>query len=264
MKRCLKNDVIVITGASGGIGKELAIEVAQQGGTPVLLARSVDKLKGVSDYICHTTGIKAPIYELDVSDLNEVNTVFNTIYKDIGAITALINNAGFAVFDTVADADLVDMENMFKVNVFGTIACTKQVLPYMMTQGYGHIIFIASIASKIPTPKASVYSATKHAVLGFANALRMELHESPLHVSIVNPGPVRTDFFNVADKSGNYEKNVQNYMLEPTYVSKKTARLLRKPKREINLPIWMGAGAMLYQLCPSLFQKILGKHMNKK
>jgi short-subunit dehydrogenase len=264
MKKCLNNDVVVITGASGGIGKELAIEVAQQGGTPVLLARSGDKLRAVSDYIYRTTGVDAPIYELDVSDLNAIDTTFKTIYKEVGTITALINNAGFAVFDTVIEADLIDMENMFKVNVFGTIACTKQVLPYMMTQGYGHIIFIGSVASKIPTPKASVYSATKHAVLGFANALRMEFQDSPLHVSIVNPGPVRTDFFNVADKSGNYKKNVQNYMLEPAYVSKKTAQLLKKPKREINLPIWMGAGAILYQLCPTLFQKILGKHMNKK
>ncbi|UTR14536.1 SDR family oxidoreductase [Salipaludibacillus sp. LMS25] len=264
MKKNLNKDIIVITGASGGIGKELAIEVAKQGGTPVLLARSIDKLRAVSEHICCTTGIKAPIYTLDVADLNAVETVFKAIYTEVGAISALINNAGFAVFDTVTDADLLDMENMFKVNVFGTIACTKQVLPYMIMQGYGHIIFIASVASKIPTPKASVYSATKHAVLGFANALRMELHNSPLHVSVVNPGPVRTDFFNVADKSGDYEKNVQSYMLEPAYVSKKTAHLLKKPKREINLPIWMGAGAILYQLCPTIFQKMLGKHMNKK
>ncbi|MGJ9383334.1 SDR family NAD(P)-dependent oxidoreductase [Salipaludibacillus sp. CF4.18] len=264
MTKKLLDELVAISGASGGIGEEMAFEVARRGGTPILLARSEDKLKKVAEAIFDETGITVPFYKLDVSNTEDIHYTFQHIYENIGMITTLINNAGFAKFDLVEDADINDIEAMFRVNVLGTIACTKAVLPYMLEKGFGQIIFIGSQAGKLATPKSSAYSASKHAVLGFANALRMELHDKPIYVSVVNPGPVQTAFFEHADKTGQYEKSVKKFMLDPYVVAYKIVRLIDKPKRELNLPLWMGIGSKLYQLFPSLIEKVAGKQLHQK
>ncbi|MCT8138759.1 SDR family oxidoreductase [Anaerobacillus sp. CMMVII] len=264
MKHTLHNKIIVITGASSGIGLRLAIDVAQKGGIPVLLARSTEKLQSASAEILKTTGIRAPYFTLDVSNHAMVSQTFHDILKNHQKIDVLINNAGFAIFDTFLDSKVADIEEMFAVNVFGVITCTKAVLPAMLKENQGHIINIASQAGKLATPKSSVYSATKHAVLAITNSLRMELINTNIFVSAVNPGPIKTPFFDRADSSGNYAKNVEKFMLEPSYVSEKILQLIDKPKREINLPGWMGLGTTIYQLFPSLVEKIAGKKLNQK
>ncbi|WP_280768339.1 SDR family NAD(P)-dependent oxidoreductase [Salipaludibacillus daqingensis] len=262
--KTISNERVAITGASSGIGKEMALEVAKRGGVPILLARSEDKLQLISQQIQYETGIYAPYYRLDITDVESIKLTFQQIYKEHGPITTLINNAGFAKFDSVLEASLDDAKAMFQVNVLGTIACTKEVLTYMKDNHYGQIIFVASQAAKLATPKASVYAATKHAVLGFANSLRMELHDDPIHVSVVNPGPIRTEFLTIADKTGEYEKSMEKFILEAEYVAKKIVQLIKKPKRELNLPIWMGIGSTLYQLCPRIVEKVAGKQLRQK
>lgn len=260
----LHNKIIVITGASSGIGLTLALDVAKKGGTPVLLARSTDKLQRASAEILNMTGIAAPFYTLDVSDNEAVLKIFAHILEKHTRVDVLINNAGYAIFDTFIEAKLEDIKGMFDVNVFGLMACTKAVLPAMLKKNSGHIINIASQAGKLATPKSSVYSATKHAVLAITNSLRMELMDTNIFVSAVNPGPIKTPFFDRADVTGNYTKNVEKLMLEPAFVSEKILQLIDKPKREINLPGWMGIGTTFYQLFPTLVEKIAGKRLNQK
>ncbi|WP_417899782.1 SDR family oxidoreductase [Bacillus haimaensis] len=260
----LKGKYIVITGASGGIGKALALEVAKRGATPVLLARSLDKLEQAANEIKMTTGISAPFYRLDVRSREDVDTAFEKVLEQIPAIDVLVNNAGFGIFDEVHTLSLDDMSEMFEVNVFGLIACTKKVLPAMLDQNSGHIINIASQAGKLATPKSSVYAATKHAVLGFTNSLRMELHDTDIHVTAVNPGPIRTNFFDKADTSGHYKKKVDKWMLDPDMVAKEIADAMFTNKREINLPGWMSIGSKLYQLFPGLVEKFAGKAFRQK
>lgn len=262
--KTISRERVAITGASSGIGKEMALEVGNRGGTPILLARSEAKLQQISQKIYTETGIHAPYYRLDITNIEAIKETFQRIYLENGEITTLINNAGFAKFDSVLDASMEDANAMFQVNVLGTIACTKEVLPYMKENQYGQIIFVASQAAKLATPKASVYSATKHAVLGFANALRMELHDEPIHVSVVNPGTIRTEFLSIADQTGKYEKKMEKFILEAEFVAKKIVQLIEKPKRELNLPLWMGIGTTLYQLIPSAVEKIAGKQFRKK
>jgi short-subunit dehydrogenase len=153
---------------------------------------------------------------------------------------------------------------MIDVNVVGLIACSKQIIPHFIKNGRGHIINVASLAGKLATPKASVYAATKHAVLGFTNALRMELMDKNIFVTAVNPGPIRTNFFNIADKEGVYAKNMERMMLDPNDVAKAIINCIERPKRELNLPFWMGWGAKLYQLSPTLFELIAGKNLRMK
>ncbi|QNG61326.1 SDR family NAD(P)-dependent oxidoreductase [Metabacillus idriensis] len=264
MNEKLKNRFVAITGASGGIGEKMAVLVAKSGGHPILIARRSDRLAAVAENITKQYDVNCMYHQLDVSDLHAVQQTFERILADVPQIDVLVNNAGFGIFNTVADASLEEMKSMFEVNVFGLIACTKMVLPSMQKKNEGHIINIASQAGKLATPKSSLYSASKHAVLGFTNSLRMELLETNVHVTSVNPGPIKTNFFEIADTSGNYVKNVERFMLNPDKVSEKIVNAMLTSRREINLPGWMNAGSSFYQLMPRLFEKVAGKALSRK
>ncbi|MDY7430826.1 SDR family oxidoreductase [Bacillus sp. V26] len=251
---------IWITGASGGLGERIAYLCTAEGAHVLLSARREDRLKEIKRKMTEEWNGQCDIFPLDVSCLEDI-----TLVRDqIGPVDVLINNAGFGIFETVLDSTLDEMKSMFDVNVFGLIACTKAVLPHMLEQKSGHIINIASQAGKIATPKSSLYSATKHAVLGYSNALRMELAGTGVHVTTVNPGPIQTDFFSIADKGGDYAKNVERWMLDPDDVAAQIASAIMTNKREINLPRLMNAGTKLYQLFPALVEKLAGRVFMKK
>jgi uncharacterized protein len=260
----LQGKNIVITGASGGIGAEIAKLCAARGANLVLLARSVDKLEQLKKDLESRYSIKVYVHRLDVSDTNEVESVFQMIFKEITTIDVLVNNAGFGVFREAHEATIEEMKSMFEVNVVGLMACTSMVLPKMRERRFGHIINIASQAGKIATPKSSVYSATKHAVLGYSNSLRMELDDHQVFVTTVNPGPIATNFFNIADEKGTYVKNVQRFMLKPEYVAETVVNAMLTKTREINLPRWMNLGSVVYTLFPRAFERIGRKAFNQK
>lgn len=260
----MKGKTVIITGASSGVGEKLAFEVAKNGGVPILLARNFLKLKEISDSIYTQYGIQAKYYALDVSDVEAVEEVFSTIHQEIGTIDILVNNAGYGIFDSVMDASIEDIRGMLEVNVVGVIACTKAVLPKMLEQNKGHIIVVASQAAKVATPKSSGYAASKHAVLGFTNSLRMELASTNIHVSAVNPGPIETPFFDRADKTGTYVNNVKKHILSSDTVAQKMVQLMKKPKREVNLPFYLNIGSILYTLFPRLADRVAIKLLDKK
>ncbi|MFA2690188.1 SDR family oxidoreductase [Bacillus mycoides] len=260
----LQEKVIVITGASSGIGEQVAMQVAEQGATPVLMARTEEKLQALADKIKVTYNTSCYYYVLDVSEETKVQSVFSKVLQEVGRIDILVNNAGFGIFKTFEDASMDEVKDMFQVNVFGLVACTKAVLPNMVKRNEGQIINIASLAGKIATPKSSAYAATKHAVLGFTNSLRMELSNTNVYVTAINPGPIDTNFFEIADQSGTYVKNMGRYMLKPTYVAEQIVKAMQTKKREVNLPKWMGMGPKLYALFPGLFERVAGKSLSKK
>lgn len=255
---------IVITGASGGIGAEIAKLCAAHGANLVLLARSVDKLEKLQKSLQECYQVKVNIFKLDVSDTDQVQKVFKQIEEVVGEVDILVNNAGFGVFREAHEATVEEIKGMFNVNVVGLMACTSMVLPQMRKRHSGHIINIASQAGKIATPKSSVYSATKHAVLGFTNSLRMELSDYHVFVTSVNPGPISTDFFTIADETGTYVKNVQRFMLKPEYVAKRIVNAMLTPTREINLPRWMNLGSIIYVLMPRIFERLGKRAFNQK
>ncbi|PFP27382.1 oxidoreductase [Bacillus sp. AFS073361] len=260
----LKGKNIVITGASGGIGAEIAKLCASSGANLVLLARSISKLEQLRMDLQQKHPVKVAVYQLDVSETAEVKKVFQRIFDTIGDIDILVNNAGFGVFREAHLATLDEIKGMFDVNVVGLMACTSMVLPKMRERRFGHIINIASQAGKIATPKSSVYSASKHAVLGYTNSLRMELADVNVLVTSVNPGPIATNFFNIADEKGTYVKNVQRFMLKPEYVAEKVIDSMLTKTREINLPRWMNMGSVVYVLFPRLFERIGRRAFNQK
>lgn len=260
----LTGKVIVITGASSGVGKALAYQCAEHGAIPVLIARRKELLEYISNDIYEKYSMESCLFALDISDSEEVIQTFNTIYEKFGTVDVLINNAGFGIFDSVVAADMTDVKRMFDVNVIGLVSCTKSVLNRMLNQNKGHIINVASQAGKVATPKSSAYSATKHAVLGFTNSLRMEVAKTNINVTAVNPGPIQTTFFDIADKEGTYLESVKRYIVTPEKVARDIIRIISKPKRELNIPRWMNIGSIIYQLFPTLLEKIAGGFFNKK
>lgn len=249
-KQKLKGKIVVITGASSGVGREIALMFAEKEAVPLLIARSGDKLDSLKRTIFDRFRIAAQSYVLDVGRTEDVKKVFEQILIDFGRVDVLVNCAGFGVFDYFSEVKMEDIKEMFAVNAIGLLACTKMVVPQMIRRRSGHIVNIASIAGKMATPKSTVYSATKHAVLGFSDGLRTELADQGVSVTAVNPGPIRTPFFEIADPGGNYVKSVGRFMLEPSFVARKVVGAVEKNKREVNLPWYMGAGATFYRIFP--------------
>lgn len=260
----MKNKNIVITGATSGIGLSIAMKCAENGANLILLARRLDKLMEIQKDLEDRYGVSVLVYQLDVSNTDEVKRVFTQFMEKMDHIDVLVNNAGYGVFRAAHESTVEEVKGMFGVNVIGLIACTGMVLPEMRKRNHGHIINIASQAGKIATPKSSIYSATKHAVLGYTNSLRMELLDLNIFVTAVNPGPIETNFFSIADEGGTYVQNVKKYMLNPDFVAQKVVEAMFTSKREINLPRWMSIGNILFALAPRLFETIGKRHLNKK
>lgn len=255
---------IIITGASTGLGAEIANKVAANQGIPILIARSENKLREIVKEIQVKWGIEAKYYVFDLNQIESIHSFVEKIIDEEKGIDILVNNAGFGIFENLVEANPEQIEKMFRVNVISLIYFTQACLPYMLKRNSGHIMNIASQAGKVGSPKSTIYASTKHAVLGFTNSLRMELSKTNIHITAINPGPIKTSFFDTADKSGEYVKNAGKYMLDSRDVADRIIRAMIRPKREVNIPGWMNIGTVFYQLFPTLFEKVLGPFIHKK
>ena len=260
MVRPIEGKVVLITGASSGIGALTAQRFAQQGACVVATARSEDKLKVLAQQL----GDRSITLVLDVRDeVNVVETMETTIQR-YGRIDVLINNAGYGIFDYVDGMTLEQIEDMMNTNFMGVVRCAKAVLPYMKKAGKGHIINVASIAGKIATAKSAVYTASKHAVYGFSHALRLELKGSGIEVSTVNPGPVDTSFFSIADPSGEYLNSVRVFTISADRVARAMIKLVEKPRMEVDIPWYLGAGVNLYRAFPRWLDGLVRRLTGRK
>ena len=187
-----KNDskVILITGASSGIGKETAKYLISEGHTVYCAARSLGKMKDLEEL-----GGKA--LQIDVTKHDTISDGIDSIINDHGKIDVLINNAGFGLYGSVEDTSLDDARYQFEVNLFGLARTTQLVLPHMRKQHSGTIINISSMGGKIYTPLGAWYHATKHAVEGWSDCLRLELKQFGIDVVVVEPGIILTAFGDV-------------------------------------------------------------------
>ncbi|TFE27879.1 SDR family NAD(P)-dependent oxidoreductase [Cohnella luojiensis] len=260
MKVSLSGKVVLITGASSGIGAVAAKLLAEKGAIPVLTARSREKMLELSAFI---PGEHA-VYRMDVTSEEQVNEVVSQVLEKYGKIDVLLNNAGFGEFIPFTHAPLASFQEMMDVNYMGTVRCAQAVLPSMLRAGQGHIVNVASMAGKMATAKSTGYSATKHAVLGMTNALRRELRGTGVRVSAVNPGPIDTPFFDRADPDGNYVRNIRWFMLSPDKVARAIVSVIERRKPELDLPWTASVGVRIMQLFPRISEALFGRLMNKK
>ena len=249
-----ENRKILITGASSGLGRELAHQFAQKGNVElILVARRKEALEKVAKKCETFDNVKTRVFSVDIGSQDQVEQLLSNITD----IDILVNGAGYGImkdFSEFCDAEVV---NMFDTNVIGTIQLTTEIAKRMRERKSGTIVTIASIAGKIATPKSSVYSATKFALIGYFNALRLELKKDNVHVMTVNPGPVATNFFNIADEDKSYQKSLGGKTLTPKLVVGKIIKGIDKKKREVNLPFKLVLAVKISQFFPKLSDRML-------
>lgn len=182
--------VILITGASSGIGKDAALRLIKEGHTVYGAARRIDKMDDLKQAGGHPVA-------LDVTQVSQIKTVVNQIIKEQGRIDVLFNNAGYAVYGAVETVSIEDAKRQFEVNIFGLASITKEVLPHMRKQKSGTIINTSSMGGKMYTPLGAWYHATKHALEGWSDCLRLELKAFNINVVIIEPGGINTEFGDV-------------------------------------------------------------------
>ncbi len=195
----LNNRVIVITGASSGIGAALAQRCAAEGMRLVLAARSTDKLESLAQQIVQAGG-QALAVPTDITCAEQVQHLAASAIATFGQIDVLVNNAGIGLLDPVPQARFADLDEMMQINVYGMVRCTQAVLPHMLARRQGHILNIASLAGLLPVHNFGFYTATKFAVVGMTRVLQLELKGSGVHCTLVCPGVVRTPFMVRADE----------------------------------------------------------------
>ncbi|MCK4667280.1 SDR family oxidoreductase [Candidatus Dependentiae bacterium] len=206
----MKNKVVVITGASSGIGKASAIEFAKQNATVILAARREGKLQELQAYISSFN--KNCIYiKTDVTKENEVINLFNETEKLYGRIDILINNAGRGLKSDIINISFDDWLSVIHTNLTSVFLCTRETLKRMIQKKIkGHIITISSIAGLYGVPNYAGYCASKHGVTGFQRSLKWEVLKHGIKVSTIHPGRVDTEFFDIYKK-----KPSRSQMLSP-------------------------------------------------
>jgi len=260
----LKNKVVLVTGASSGLGEQICYEAAKKGAIVIVCARRIQLIGQVKENCSMLSQNEAYAFQLDVSDPQSIERMYAKVKEEIGTVDYLVNDAGFGYFADFVSFEQEKIREMFEVNVLGLMLLTQRVASDMLKASSGHIINIASMAGKMATPKSSVYSATKFAVLGFSNALRLELKPFGIAVTTVNPGPIRTEFFTKADPSGSYLQNVDAFVINPNKLAGKIVKQMNHPKREINQPLIMEFAARAYQLFPKVGDFLAGGIFNQK
>ena len=184
--------VVVISGASMGIGEAIAKRFANAGARVVLLSRDAGRAEAARHRVGHTERTLA--LACDVRNREEIDRVLGLTLHHFDRVDVWVNNAGHGLLDSVAEVDMAACRDMFETNFFGTLAAMQAVIPAMKAQGSGTIVNISSVAGHIPLPFHSLYSATKFAMNALSKAARVELQSEGIHVMTVCPGYVRTAF----------------------------------------------------------------------
>lgn len=188
-----KAKVIFITGASSGMGKDTAMDLIKQGNIVYCAARRVDEmgdLERAGGYVL----------QLDISKEEDITRCVNQVIAEQGCIDVLWNNAGYGLYGSVEETSLDDARYQFEVNVFGLARLTQLVTPYMREAKSGTIINTSSIGGKIYAPMGAWYHASKHAIEGFSDCLRLELEPKGINVVVLEPGAIKTEFPEVMSK----------------------------------------------------------------
>lgn len=214
--------VVLITGASSGIGKATALQLIQEGYTVYGAARRVEQMQD----LVNAGGHALP---MDVTDERQVAAVVQQVLQEQGKIDVLINNAGYATYGSVEETSIADAQRQFDVNIFGLARLTQLVIPHMRAQKSGTIINISSMGGKIYFPLGAWYHATKHALEGWSDSLRLELMPFNIDVVIIEPGAIATEFGDVMNApmlersgSGPYRAVAQSMakMVQDSYAQK--------------------------------------------
>ncbi|MBD3329669.1 SDR family NAD(P)-dependent oxidoreductase [Candidatus Dojkabacteria bacterium] len=256
----LKDKTILITGASSGIGKAVALRSAQDGATVILASRSENKLNDVKSEI-EKKGGRGVVIPTDVTKSDEVKNLFLKASKDNGVIDVVFNNAGLGFISNIWEMKAEEIEKIIDVNVKGMILVAKYAAEIMVRQQYGHMIMTSSLAGLITVPQWAVYVGSKWAITGFADSIRHELRPYTVKVSTLHPGGVRTDFF--AEDKANIDISKMGDTVSPEEVAEAVYEAIFTNQKKILIPKMAKSYSFLYKYFPAAVDKMLEKQVQE-
>jgi len=259
MEPSMKERVIVITGASKGIGAELARQLAAQGARLVLAARNAAELEAVAEE-CRRRGASAITVRADVGVERDCQAIMSGAALAFGRIDVLVNNAGASMWSRFEDIqDLSVLERIMQVNYMGAVYCTRHALPYLR-QSRGVLVGISSLAGRTGVPTRTGYAASKHAMTGFFDSLRIELADSGVAVTMIYPGFVATGIRENATGPDGKPLLVspvkEGEVMGVEECARRIARAIERREREVVMTARGKIGLWLKLLAPSLVDRI--------
>lgn len=257
MKPEIRNSVIVITGASSGIGRATALELARRGARLVLAARSDESLKDVAEE-CRRLGARdALAVPTDVGRYQDVEAMARRAADRFGRIDVWVNNAAVSLFGRFEDTPLEAFEQVLRTNLFGYVHGARAALPYFRRQGCGLLINNSSIVGVVGQPYTSAYVVSKFAIRGLSESLRQEFHGTPIEICTVLPATIDTPLFqHAAVYSGRAPK-----AMPPVYSAQDAAKaivsLIERPRREVFIGRSARQLNLVHRIAPRLAERIM-------
>jgi NAD(P)-dependent dehydrogenase (short-subunit alcohol dehydrogenase family) len=275
----MNNKTAIVTGTSSGFGLSTSVELARKGFTVIAAMRNCDKSNELLQRARkHGVESKIIVHELDVTNEGSIKAFQTWINEEFRRVDVLINNAGYAGAGFVEEVSMDEYRQQFETNVFGVFAVTKAILPLMRMQKQGCIINISSISGKVAFPGLSPYAASKHAIEGWSESLRLEMQTFGVKVVLIEPGSYKTNIWStgkqVAEESlkshspyQDYMQSIEKYIAEgensfgdPEDVARKIAKIATMENPDFRYPIGRGVKAtiLLKNFLPwGLWEKII-------
>jgi NAD(P)-dependent dehydrogenase (short-subunit alcohol dehydrogenase family) len=264
MASTVSDFVVVITGASSGIGRATALRIAERRGTAVLASRQPDALREVARE-CEELGGRALPVPTDVTDEAQVRNLAREAAEAYGRIDAWVNDAAVTMMGRFEESPAEAFRRVMETNFFGYVHGARAVLPYFREQGQGVLINVASVIGKVGGPYATAYAASKSAVIGFSDSLRMELLDMPdIHICTVLPATIDTPLFQHAANYADRQVRAMPPVYAPEEAAEVIVQLIGNPQREVTVG---NAGRMiaLRRLGPAaVTERILAKKVEKQ
>lgn len=251
-----QDQVVLITGASSGIGRRVAIDLASRGAMVIGCGRSAERLQR-SEEEMRRANPSCAVIACDVGDRRQVGEMVAKVVADFGRIDVLINNAGIGMRKPFVETSVDMLEAIMRTNYLGMVYCTHAVLPSMVARGKGHIVNISSVAAKMGTPRMTGYCASKFAMNGFSESLYHELAPVGIYVSVVCPGSVKTDFNkSFADMP---LKSPSLLVITPEAVSRTVIAAIERRTFEVVIPRPLAWIFWLKSMMPGFFRAVSGR-----
>jgi short-subunit dehydrogenase len=261
MTRKVKDRVVVVTGASSGIGRATALALADSGAHVALIARRKEPLDTLAAK-CRARGIQARVFPADVTDAEEMDHIAAEVAGTFGRLDAWVNNAAVIQYGRFEEVPLDEWRRVIEVNLYGTANGARAAIPWMRDQGSGVLVNVASVLGKIASPFQSAYVASKFAIRGLSDSIRQELSDAPgIEVVTVLPGAIDTPLFQHGANHMGLKARAPDPTIDAHRVAAAIVSGIAKPRREIVVGASTKLGLANDRLAPGLTEKAAAKQM---
>ncbi len=256
----VRNRLVWITGASSGIGEALAYDLSRRGARLVLSSRREDALDEVRGR-CARSG-EHVVQTLDLAEPDTLQAAADTVHDEVGPVDVLINNGGISQRGTAAETEMDVVRRIMEINFFGAVQLTKAVLPAMINRQQGHVVVVSSLVGKFGTPLRSSYAASKHALHGWFDSLRAEVHDDGIGVTLACPGFVQTNIAsNALYPDGTpLGPEATEKGIPPAECAAAIADAIEQNTAEFTVGGWETIGVYLKRFVPGLFRRFIRQY----